>query len=150
MSVYIWKDLVKATTRELTRAEHIIAAREVMRYATSKPDDYEFATYLDELVTKAATISVFVNDGNGGWTQVTERGSFTYQDVEYSICFPVTPELLRSLPTSLVSGWAAQAIEDNGYFRDSLFFGDGGTQSLSKPSEPPSVAVPSTAPGNPN
>jgi hypothetical protein len=146
MSTFIWKDLVKVTTREMTRAQHIAAARDLMRFARSTPDEYETAAYLDDLIAAAATVTVFVSDGNDGWALVSKTGTFTYQGIEYTLEMPLTASGLQQLPTSLMHEWAGAAIADNEYFRSTLFFGQGGTNGSMSTSVPPSEAAPLTAP----
>jgi hypothetical protein len=146
MSTFIWQDTVKVTTREMTRAQHIAAARDLMRFARSSPDEYELAAYLDDLVSRSATINVFITDGDGGWKLVTKTAKFTYQDVEYVIGMPLTVEGMQQLPTSLMHEWAKTAIADNDHFRQSLFFEQGATNGSMNMNGLPSAPAPSTAP----
>lgn len=144
MSTFIWQDTVKVTTREMTRAQHIAAARDLMRFAQSDPEEFEFATRVDEIVMASATSGVYLKNENGEWARVEKRATFTYQDERYTITIPLTPGVFQALPTTLVIGWADKAIADNDYFRETLFFGQGGTNDSTSTNEPPSAAAPST------
>jgi len=147
MKTFVWRDLIKVVTGEITRLQQLRLQRDIANMAAIIEDmsNEEALMYLDDLMAMRATRALYVCV-DGAWQEISAPLEVEVSGEPLTFAMPMTPELFQQLPGSLTTPWLDAVQEENQFVIDRFLSFMRTETDILNSLAPSSAAAPSSDP----